>query len=68
LRSRRRAAPDYRFDPSGVGSPEHRNGDISITPAAASWDDARDCFLVGEAVAAGYSNATVTMVASSAWS
>jgi hypothetical protein len=27
LRSRRRAAPDYRFDPSGVVSPEHRNGD-----------------------------------------
>jgi len=27
LRSRRRAAPDYRFDPWGVASPEHRNCD-----------------------------------------
>jgi hypothetical protein len=27
LRSRRRAAPDYRFDRWGVASPEHRNGD-----------------------------------------
>jgi len=36
LRSRRRAAPDYRFDRWGVASPEHRNGDISITPVVAS--------------------------------
>ena len=44
LRSRRRAAPDYR---SGVGNPEQRNGDISITPVVASWHEPHDRLCVG---------------------